>query len=214
MSASVLLGIMSGNATRRAVSRCTIIEGWRRNMAQHERVQVVFVVGKDHHAGAHRMMIEEDVLYVPVTEKAKVQQTSSTYGTTAVVEKVFFFLIHAMMRPVPNRTSYVAIADDDTFLNLPMLHAVSERLHVWSLATQKWRVYAGGSRWFNMFTDRLEAIGFGSGPQAASYWGHRHANCTVDGSQAAWHGHQERGRCVGPHRRSISAAYHALTPLC
>ena len=195
MVASVLLGILSGNSTRRAVSRCTIIAGWRNNAKsaqERDSLHIVFVVGS--HIGSKE--IEHDVLYVPVVEKASVQQISSTYGSTAVVEKVFMFLMHALSRP--RISDFVAIADDDSFLNLPLLHKVSTRLNYWSGATHRRHIYAGASKWYNLWPERLDSVGWGSGPQGASYAGRRHGNCTIDGSRPAWRNNQWWGSCIGP----------------
>lgn len=89
----------------------------------------------------------------------------------------------------------VALAEDDTFVNVPMLAAVAARLLRAFGAGAAW--HAGSYEWYNYQPNLLRATGFGGAnrPSSARYWGQRFANC----SGAAFDPVRDpERRCVGP----------------
>ena len=79
----------------------------------------------------------------------------------------------------------VALAEDDTFVNVPMLAAVAARLLRAFGAGAAW--HAGSYEWYNYQPNLLRATGFGgaNNPSSARYWGQRFANCSGARSRAA-----------------------------
>ncbi len=177
---TVLLGIMSGGARRRALARCIFGRmDWPARMlsASLAPVRIVFIVGEN---GEH-VAASSDVLHVPVKELGVVTSSFSTTGTTAVLLKLVHFFRFAATQP----EQVVAFADDDTFVALPRLHAVAAELQ-----QHHRRFYAGAFEWYNYIPSTFRATGWGSGPQQASYDGQRFANCTRDG--------RSESGCIGP----------------
>lgn len=178
--ASVLLGIMSGNPERRRFARCCFSLCTQRSF-----VDVVYIVGRplqkhDHH--------EQDLLKVPVKEARVVTGAFSTVGTAVTLIKTVFFFRYAQRQ----LHEVVALADDDAFLSLPLIHSLST-----FLARKFHRFYAGSHEWYNWFPQVFKSTGWGPGPKMSAYMGQVLANCSVPGNRS--HSREaETGRCTGP----------------
>lgn len=118
----ILLGLISGQARRRELLRCT----WMKEM-DTTAITLRFVVGR----GAPEPPAE-DILRVPVDEHRLMKSTStngsrraasaplsSTYSTYSSYVKLIYFLRYAAGRPEPA----VGVGDDDVFLQPQMLVA-------------------------------------------------------------------------------------------
>ena len=108
-----------------------------------------------------------------------------------VLRKQCAFLERALEEGAPA----VALAEDDTFVNVPMLAAVAARLLRAFGAGAAW--HAGSYEWYNYQPNLLRATGFGgaNNPSSARYWGQRFANCSGAAFDPARDPEQ---RCVGP----------------
>ncbi|KAL3907186.1 MAG: hypothetical protein SGPRY_010268 [Prymnesium sp.] len=186
----VLLGIMSGSNARRRMARCT----WLRVAGRSSGVRTLFVVGRP----GKPFEVVSDVLYVDVKERQRMWNHRSVRspqnasepevvtGTFTTYLKQNEFLRFA----AEQEEKFVARADDDVYISLPMLRAYGETLL--QLGTE---VYVGVFEWYSWKLKGLHSTGFGYSCKAANSrarapW----RNCSQVPSNASWDVHH----CVGP----------------
>ena len=186
----VLLGIMSGSEARRSMARCT----WMRVGANSSGVRTLFVVGKP----GTDFQVVQDILYVNVKEKqlmwapakkrrgANESEPEVVTGSFTTYLKQNEFLRFSAKQP----EKFVARADDDVYISLPMLRAYGALLEELGK-----NVYMGVFEWYSWKLKGLHSTGFGYSCKAANSrarapW----RNCSQVPSTVSWDVHH----CVGP----------------
>jgi len=167
MAARVLLGVLSGSRERRRMGGLGSTPG----------VRVVYVTNASDDGEARSRVATDRFLW-------------AVDGLPAL-RKQCAFLERAAEEDAPA----VALAEDDAFVNVPMLAAVAARLLRAFGADAAW--HAGSYEWYNYQPNIFRATGFGGAdrPSSARYWGQRFANC----SGAAFDPVRDpERRCVGP----------------
>tara|TARA_B100000683_G_scaffold67049_2_gene65833 strand:+ start:5824 stop:6903 length:1080 start_codon:yes stop_codon:yes gene_type:complete len=134
-------------------------------------VRHVFVVGARFNAseaGPAPLLVTDEDEVVTASHMRRHSTINSRIGTW---RKLASFMRFAAAAPEP----YVARADDDVFVSLPLLIQYAHRMSVLGLA----RVYAGVFEWFNFRESSLEAVGFGYNYGTSVHTGKRHG-CRAD----------------------------------
>lgn len=192
----LLLGLMSGSATRRALIRCT----WGQ-LVDRTSVRMLFVVGE----GASDAEADDTLVAQGVQDKAMIRGTNQ--GIKAFLKMVAFlrFAARPMTRPEqwmrhgrqhPPRV--VAVADDDVFIQPTALLAYAREL----LASSDAEAFAAGQfDWYSVFPATLRPVGWDRVMSGALFHAQkRHHNCTTlrHPHHAAAGEPSDGFRCVGP----------------
>lgn len=190
----LLLGIMSGNAARRRLLRCT----WSRTPAAVlARIHIRFVVGSSEPLTAEWQDSPDEMeLRVNVSEGVRIwkrrpeelQRKQAFTGTMSTYIKQAAFLRFAATHKAP----LIGRADDDVFISPQMLLAYATVLHRFPHA-----VYAGVFEWISWRPARLEATGFSYGlPEARGRAKAPHRNCSRTAPNADSDAYEHT--CIGP----------------
>ena len=167
---SVLIGVMSGDATRRHRMRAALA-----GLPQ----RVVFVVGR---GAADDGARPNDVMRVNVTEGVGVirRRVGTPSGTLTTLLKLKAFLEFAARQPEP----WVARADDDVALGVEAL-----RRYATPLARAHASIVMGVYEYYNVVLPRLRATGHGHGWRESSHAGQTFYGCRP---------HLNYSGCTGP----------------
>ena len=202
----VLLGLLSGNPTRRAMLRCS----WMQVDGVGDQLRLLFVVGRNApEVGA------TDELRVNVTEGERMRAYKQTKqskfdpskkvqtGSVTTYWKLAAFFEYAATQPEP----MVGRGDDDVLISPRMLLAHAQLLLTlpggpparatearWAPSGRVPYVYAGVFEWYSWRVGTLHSTGFGFSAGAArkrtrAPW----RNCSADGLKSP-----AEDRCVGP----------------
>ena len=200
----LLLGLMSGSATRRALIRCT----WGQ-LVDRTSVRMLFVVGE----GAVDAAADDTLVAQGVQDRQMVKGTNQ--GVKAFLKMVAFLRYaarpltrvdqwmrhgrhhdHNHNRNHPPRV--VAVADDDVFIQPSALLAYAREL----LASSDGNAFAAGQfDWYSVFPATLRPVGWDRVMSGALFHAQkRHHNCTTlrHPHHAAAGEPGDGHRCVGP----------------